>query len=55
VATSLLVPGHASTLGETLDVTSFTRCAVEGGVLQITEAGYVEAPFEAQQAAGLRP
>jgi hypothetical protein len=54
VATSLLQPGHAVSLGESLNIASFTRCAVVEGTLQITEAGYVAAPFEAHLAAGLR-
>lgn len=44
---------QASSLGETFDVSGFTHCAVRSGLLTLTAAGVVRAPFEAVAAGGL--
>ena len=45
---------QVSSLGESFDVSAFTRCAVRGGMLTLTGAGLVHAPFQANEAGGLR-
>ena len=54
LASSQVRPRQASSLGQSFDVSAFSRCTVQGGVLDLTGAGLVTAPFEANEAAGLR-
>ena len=46
--------GQASSLGETFDVSTFAGCAVRDGALEMVDPGAFEAPFEANEAGGLR-
>ena len=46
--------GQSSSLGETFDVSTFASCAVRDGALEMVNPGAFEAPFEANEAGGLR-
>lgn len=54
LASSQFSVPQLSGLGESFDVSPFTRCAVRGGALSLTATGLVQAPFQVNEAGGLR-